>query len=208
MDGCSNLYEVFPDAIGFANEVARLDNVVLGVRWVTCKNYDVATGSYKKENTDAMLKILLDAGVDKKGLDINILVRGHYANRSRDSLMELYKKLDETNPVTISFYQDDEYKPTGEIFPLNAAELRDAIFFFGPENTFIQVSHDMRNELNLIKLPNSRPATSVVTPGKPSETSRMLAKIKKILLYVIYAIVISLVIFAAIFILYKHGRTV
>lgn len=162
-------YPVFPDAIGFVNEVIRLPNVVLGIRWTTRKCLEADTGEYKKANTDNMFDMLQAAGVDRmNGQAINFFIRAHYANRSRENLMDLYQKLNQTNPVTFTIYSDDLYffkkKCTDDkpITPLNITAVRDAIMFFGAENVYLQVSDEVRSELHLIGLPNPRATTKTI----------------------------------------------
>lgn len=171
VDGCSPYYTVFPNAIGFSKQVTRLENVVLSVRWVTCKRA-VEDRSYSKSNTDEMFRLLKEAGVDKiKGQAVNIFIRGHYANRSRDDLMELFKKVNETNPVTFSLYTDEQYwfnetsdtKPKKDLTPPNIPETRAAIEFFGAENIYLQVSYEIRAELDLRRLSNPRASTISVS---------------------------------------------
>ena len=167
VDRCRVNYTVFSDAIGFVKQVTRLNNVVLGVRWVTCKRANYKDGSYNKSDIDEMYNLLKEAGVDKmKEQAINILIRGHYANRSRDNLMDLYKKLNETNPVTFTIYTDEQYwfnettddpnKPKRGVTPQNIEDLRAVIRLFGAENIYLQTSDDIRSELDLHGLSNPR----------------------------------------------------
>lgn len=112
-----------------------------------------------------MFTLLQEAEIEKrKGQAINFFIRGHYANRSRKHLSSLFEKLSKTNPVTFTLYSDEQYYPDeycddGKTFkrtPANITELRDAIMFFGPENVYIQVSDEVRADLQLYNLPNPR----------------------------------------------------
>lgn len=156
VDRCDQ-YTVFPDAIGFVKQVTRLNNAVLGIRWTTCKRDDELTGAYDKTHTDKMFNMLQTAEVDKiERQTINFFIRGHYANRSRENLMDLYEKLNRTNTVTFTLYSDEQYQTDDLGIPLNMTEMRDAIQFFGPENVYLQVSDEIRSELNLNRLSNPR----------------------------------------------------
>lgn len=157
IDSCKQ-YKVFDNAIGFASQVTRLKNAVLGVRWITYRHTHPDQGEYKKTNTDKMFNMLKDAGVIKeKGKPINFFIRGHYANRSRDSLMDLYKKLNETNRVTFTLYSDEEYYTgRGTVTPPNIPEYRDVIEFLGPDKVHLQISDEIRADLDLHGLSNPR----------------------------------------------------
>lgn len=179
LDSCTNLYNVFPDAIGVVQEVGRLQNVVLGIRWASCKCVIHDSTKYTKANTDLVFKMLQEAGIEKmKGQPINFFVRAHLANRSRENLMELYEKLNPTNPVTFTMFSDEQYFPyfwcnqerSAHIKSPNITELRSAIMFFGAENVHLQVSDETRTALNLIGLPNPR-ATIQSTNGAASLVS-------------------------------------
>lgn len=101
--------------------------------------------------------MLQTAGVDKrKGQPVNFFIRAHYANRSRDDLMDLYKKLNDTNTVTFTLYSDDQYYFKGGLMPLNIQEVKDAIRFFSPEKSYLQVSDEIRAALELNGLSNPR----------------------------------------------------
>lgn len=155
----ASTHQVFPDPIGYINEVKRLKNVVLGIRWTTHKCDDALTGIYKKSDTDKVLNWLKDAKVDQiNGQEVNFFIRSHYANRSRENLMDLYKQLGKNNRVTFTIYSDEQYwfepKP---LTPLDIADVRDAIMFFGAENVHLQVSDQIRADLALYGLPDLRP---------------------------------------------------
>lgn len=154
--GCQ-YYKVFPDAIGFTKQVMRLKHAVLGVRWTTMKYLEVDEGEYKKEHTDRMFNKLIEAGVNKKkGLPINILIRGHYANRSRENLMDLYKRLSKTNPVSFTLYADEEYMEHPKLTPQRIPVLRDAIEYFGFDKVYLQISENVRADLDLTGISNPR----------------------------------------------------
>lgn len=164
MDTCTD-YTVFDDAIGFTNQVLRLNNVVLGIRWMTFKRAGFGNFSYDKIHTDKMFDMLKNAKVDKKkGQPINVFIRGHYANRSRENSMDLYKNLNKTNPVTFTLYTDEQYwfndttnMNNPAITKHNTSELREVIEFLGPENVYLQVSDEIRAKLELRGLSNQRP---------------------------------------------------
>lgn len=107
-----------------------------------------------------MFKMLKKAEkVDQRiGQPINSFIRGHYANRSRENLMDLYKKLSKSNPVTFTLYTDEQYyrRNQSALTPINIVELRDAIEFLGPQNVYLQVSDEIRADLDLRGLSNSR----------------------------------------------------
>lgn len=157
-DTCEQ-YTLYEDVIDFTKQVLRLNSAVLGVRWMTWKYRHPGLGIYNKENTDRMYAKLQEAGVDKRiGLPINFLIRGHYANRSRENLMDLYQKFNKTNPVTFTFYSDEQYyRGKRNVTPLSIPEMRDAIQFLGPENVYLQVSDEVRADLELRSLSNPRP---------------------------------------------------
>lgn len=154
VDRC-NIYTVFSDAIGFTEQVKKLDNVVLGVRWTTWKVDEIAQGIYSKAITDKMFEMLKRAGVfEMKRQAINFFIRGHYVHRSLEHLKELWENVNKTNPVTFTIYTDEQYwfgenlisKP---LFPENITALREAITFLGPENVYLQVSDEIRADLDL-----------------------------------------------------------
>ena len=156
VDTC-DIYTVFSDAIGFVKQVTRLNNAVLGIRWTTWKISDPEVGVYKKSNTDKMFGMLQEAGVDKMiGQPINFFIRGHYAYRSRENLLDLYQKLNRTNRVTFTLYSDEQYYEENQTTPLNISEFRDAIEFLGFENVYLQVSDKVRADLGLHNLANLR----------------------------------------------------
>lgn len=156
MDTCT-CYKVFSDAIGFVSQVIRLKNVVLGIRWTTYKRDEWNNGEYKKKHTDEMFDMLTKAGVDKiEGQTINFFIRAHYANRSREHLMDLYEKLNKTNTVTFTLYSDEQYWFKGGLTPLDKDAFSDVIKFLGPENVYLQVSDDVRANLSLHSLSNPR----------------------------------------------------
>lgn len=160
-------YQVFDNAIGFTEQVLRLNNAVLGARWMTWKNTAIKEGTYKKSNTDKMYGMLKEAGVDK-GQPINFQIRGHYAYRSRENLMDLYRKLNETNPVTFTLYSDDQYYfIKNALTPPNITEMREVIQFLGPENVYLQVSDEVRADLDLRGLSNPRPRSTINVNSAP-----------------------------------------
>lgn len=166
-------YTVLRDAIGFVEEVTRLKNAVLGIRWTTAKAVDAEKGSYSKENVNTVLGMLQTAGVDKmNGQPINFFIRAHYANRSRENLIELSRKLNKTNRITFTFYSDDQYHTglwsgTYRRRDPNSTEFREAILYFGVENVYLQVSEHVRSALELTGLPNPR-TTTQSSSGAPS----------------------------------------
>lgn len=165
MDKCRS-YVTFEDAIGFVTQVLRLKHAVLGIRWTTYKHTRFDQGTYKKENTDEMYAKLKKAKLDEKiGQPINIFIRGHYAYRSRENLLDLYEKLKKTNPVTFTIYTDEQYYfKKDPVTPQNITELREAIQFLGPENVYLQVSDEIRADLDLRGLSNPRPTRSTAPP--------------------------------------------
>lgn len=174
MDHCKD-YKVFDDAIGFTKQVLRLNNVVLGIRWMTYKRVIEHTNpaiiyGYFKKNTDEMFELLKNTGVTKKkGQPINLFIRGQYANKSREHLLDLYEKLNKTNPVTFTLYTDEQYwfndtlnnfTINFPVHPENIPALRDFIQFIGPDKVYLQVSNEIRADLDLRGLSNQRPAIS------------------------------------------------
>lgn len=163
MDTCGDQLPIFSSATEIFKEIKRLKNVVFGVRWLDCTASCENNGEYKKIHTDEMFNMLKMAGVvAMKGQAVNILIRSHYAYRSRQNLMDLFKKLSQTNPVTITFRTDAQYHPkNGTWDPLNITEFREAILFFGHENVHLQVTDEVWDELEFDNnLPSSRASTS------------------------------------------------
>lgn len=161
MDG-PDTYVVLPDAVEYAKQVSRLPRVVLGVRWATWKCIVEDTG-YTKKSTDDMFRMLHEAEIDKKNQTINLFIRGNYAHKSLNHLMDLYKKLKETNEVTITLYSDEQYfheelcdddNPKIPRTEPNIKELREVIDSFGPQNVYLQVSDKIRADLRLYGLKN------------------------------------------------------
>lgn len=123
---------------------------------------DVKAQGYSKEQCDEMLEKLQQAKVfEKKGQAINFFIRGHYVYESREHLLEMFKKVSETNPATFTLYTDEQYwigehAMKNPVTPENITELRETIEFLGPENVYLQVSDEIRQELDLRALSNPR----------------------------------------------------
>lgn len=155
-------HQIFDDKITYIEEVLRLNYVVLSIRWTTHKCAEWDTGEYKLNDTNEAIGWLKDAGVDqKKGQEINFFIRAHYAYRSREALKDLYNQLQKNNPVSFTIYSDDLYwfDPNDPVKPINYTELNEAIDHLGREHVHLQVSDQVRQDLNLPGLPDPRAKT-------------------------------------------------
>lgn len=145
---------IFPEPLHFIQEVLKLKRVVLSIRWVAHKCAWWDKGAYKDENTMDAYKLLEDAKVlQMKDQEINFCLRGHYVHRSREALAKLFGKVNTTNRVTVTIYEDEPYweneDPNCKTTPLITEEVREAIMLFGRENVYLQIGPDTIPELRL-----------------------------------------------------------
>lgn len=162
MDNIGGFHPKFPEPEKFIEEALKLKRVVLGIRWVTHKCAEWNTGKYEETHTKEAYDLLEKAKVLRmKDQEINFCLRGHYAFRSREALAKLFGKVNTTNPVTVTIYEDEVYwdKQLEKTYnciaePLITKEVREAINTFGAEHVYLQMGPETNAKLQFTGLDN------------------------------------------------------